>query len=85
MKCEDLVAYLSDYIDHNLDENLTAEAEAHLATCHNCRVVLNTTQQTILLYQKQGVQAIPPVKREKLYEKLREAFLNQPTESRGSL
>jgi len=45
MKCEDLLQYLSDYIDQELDEELTAEAQEHLATCHNCRVVLDTTQQ----------------------------------------
>lgn len=77
MKCEDLVTYLSDYIDHNLDDELVTEAEAHLATCHNCRVVLNTTQQTILLYQKQGVKTIPAVKRDALYRKLKTAFLKQ--------
>lgn len=77
MKCEDLVTYLSDYIDHNLDDELTAEAEAHLATCHNCQVVLNTTQQTILLYQKQGVKTIPAKKKDELYKKLKMAFLNE--------
>lgn len=79
MKCEDLVTYLSDYIDHNLSDELTSEAEAHLATCHNCRVVLNTTQQTISLYQKRGVQTMPTVKRDALYKKLKSAFLNQNT------
>jgi len=77
MKCEDLVTYLSDYIDHNLDGELATEAEVHLATCHNCRVVLNTTQQTILLYQKQGVQTISAARKDELYKKLEKTFLNQ--------
>lgn len=35
MTCEELLQYLSDYIDQNLDEELTAAAQAHLATCHH--------------------------------------------------
>ncbi len=78
MECAELVSYLSDYIDKNLDEDLTAEAQAHLATCHNCRVVLDTTQQTILLYRQHGQKAMPPVRRERLFNQLKEIFLNPP-------
>lgn len=79
MECEELIAYLSDYIDNNLDEALTAEAQAHLATCHNCRVVLDTTQQTIFLYRRQGEQrAIPAARRQRLFRQLQDAFLKHP-------
>jgi predicted anti-sigma-YlaC factor YlaD len=79
MECEDLVAYLSDYIDQNLDDELTVEAQEHLATCHNCRVVLDTTQQTIFLYRQQGQQRkIPASRRERLFDQLQEAFLKRP-------
>ena len=63
MKCEELLQYLSDYIDQELDEELTAEAQEHLATCHNCRVVLDTTQQTIFLFREQGKRTIPAASR----------------------
>jgi anti-sigma factor RsiW len=43
MNCSELMQYLSDYIDQELDEELTAEAQEHLATCHNCSVVLDST------------------------------------------
>lgn len=75
MKCEQLVQYLSDYIDQNLDEELVAEAQEHLATCHNCRVVLNTTQQTIFLFREQGKRTIPAQRRQRLFNQLQEAFL----------
>ena len=77
MKCEELVQYLSDYIDQNLDEALVAEAQEHLAICHNCRVVLDTTQQTIFLYRKQGQRTIPAQRRQRLFERLQEAFLQE--------
>jgi hypothetical protein len=76
MECKDLVQYLSDYIDHNLDEALTQEAQEHLATCENCRVVLDTTQQTIFLYREQGKREIPAARRKRLFNQLQDAFLN---------
>lgn len=74
MTCAELIQYLSDYIDRNLSEALTAEAEAHLATCHNCHVVLNTTQKTIALYRETGKQVIPAGRRAALFERLQAAL-----------
>ena len=75
MKCEELLQYLSDYIDQDLDEDLTVEAQEHLATCRNCRVVLDTTQQTIFLFKEQGKRTIPVARRQRLFDQLQEAFL----------
>lgn len=75
MKCEQLLQYLSDYIDQNLDEELTAEAQEHLATCENCRVVLDSTQQTIFLFREQGKRTIPAKRRVHLFDQLQDAFL----------
>lgn len=77
MKCEELLTYLSDYIDRDLDEALTAEAQEHLATCHNCRVVLDTTQQTIFLFRQQGKRTIPAARRQQLFNQLQDAFLKR--------
>jgi predicted anti-sigma-YlaC factor YlaD len=81
MECTDLLKYLSDYIDQNLDEELTAEAQEHLATCQNCRVVLDTTQQTIFLYRQQGERKIPATRRQRLFNQLQDAFLKRPEKS----
>lgn len=78
MTCEDLLQYLSDYIDQNLDESLTAVAEEHLATCHNCRVVLDSTQQMIFLFQEQGKRTIPAQSRQRLFNQLQGTFLQTP-------
>ena len=75
MKCEQLLQYLSDYIDQNLDEELTAVAQDHLATCQNCRVVLDSTQQTIFLFREQGKRTIPAKSRKRLFDRLQDAFL----------
>jgi anti-sigma factor RsiW len=75
MQCEDLMRYLSDYIDHNLDDDLAAAAREHLATCQNCRVVLDSTQRTILLYREHGqAQTIPLGRQQRLFEHVKAAF-----------
>ncbi|GMQ78758.1 MAG: hypothetical protein BMS9Abin02_1293 [Anaerolineae bacterium] len=73
--CEELLQYLSDYIDNDLDEELTAVAKDHLASCHNCRVVLDSTQQTIFLFREQGKRTIPAERRQRLFGQLQTAFL----------
>lgn len=75
MTCDELVSYLSDYIDHELDEDLAAAAQQHLATCQNCRVVVRTTQRVIQLGQEQYQVVLPPSRRERLFTRLRLAFL----------
>ncbi len=74
MNCEELIQYLSDYIDDGLDEELRADAREHLATCQNCRVALDTTRQMIFLYRETGRQAIPAQRRALLFRRLQEAF-----------
>lgn len=74
MKCEELVTYLSEYIDQNLDDELRADAQEHLASCHNCRVVLDTTQKTIFIYRQTGRQGIPAGRRQALLDRLQAAF-----------
>lgn len=77
MTCDQLITYLSAYIDNELDEDLTAAALQHLATCQNCQVVLNTTQRTILLGRGQAQRRIPADRRGMLFARLHEAFLRQ--------
>ena len=75
MTCDELVSYLSAYLDQELDEELTAAAQQHLATCPNCRVVLHTTQRVIQLGQAQYRVALPSSQRARLYTRLHQAFL----------
>jgi predicted anti-sigma-YlaC factor YlaD len=81
MECAQVVEYLSDYLDGNLSEALKAEAQAHIASCRNCRVVLDTTQQTILLYRERGRrEALPPRRHAALYAQLEAVLLaGKPT------
>ena len=78
--CDDLLQYLSDYIDDELDQELTEVAKHHLASCHNCRVVLDSTQQTIFLFREQGKRTIPAEPRKRLFDQLQVAFLTKEDE-----
>ena len=70
LTCEDLLTYLSDYLDGALPAELTAVAEEHLATCPNCRIVLDSTQQTLALYHQQYRRTIPLDTRRHLHAQL---------------
>jgi predicted DNA-binding protein YlxM (UPF0122 family) len=74
MNCEELIKYLSEYIDNDLSEALRADAQAHLANCHNCSVVLDTTRKTITLYKKHGEHSLTASRRQDLFEKLKSAL-----------
>lgn len=71
MTCEELIQYLSAYIDNELDGELRRDAQEHLATCQHCQIVLNTTQRLIFLGRGQQQRVIPATQREHLYERLR--------------
>lgn len=75
LTCEQLLQYLSDFIDNQLDQELNEAARRHLATCQNCKVVLNTTQKTITLAGETTQRTIPADRRQKLFADLEKSFL----------
>lgn len=77
MTCEELLTYLSRYIDDELDEDLTRDARRHLATCKNCQVVLTTTQRTMVLGRGQAQRTIPAERRSALFAHLQQAFADR--------
>jgi predicted anti-sigma-YlaC factor YlaD len=84
MNCEELIHYLSDYIDNGLTEKLRVDAEEHLATCRNCHVVLDTTRQTIVLFKETQREGIPVDRRSALFGQLEKALATRRS-GRGML
>jgi len=75
MTCEELVNYLSDYIENCLDDALTAEAREHLETCPKCHILLDTTEKTIMLCRNCAAkQTIPPARRQRILSQLQEVL-----------
>jgi predicted anti-sigma-YlaC factor YlaD len=51
VNCQDLLEQLSDYLDQETRKELCAAIEQHLERCTDCRVVVDQTRKTIMLYQ----------------------------------
>ncbi|MBS3753961.1 MAG: zf-HC2 domain-containing protein [Anaerolineales bacterium] len=70
--CQELAAYLSDYIDDNVeDEALCDEIEEHIHECENCQIVVDTLKKTLYLVHASAEQTVLPSSvRERLYHRL---------------
>ncbi len=73
MTCQEVVQSLSEYIDGALAPPVRASVEEHIAACHDCHVVLDSTQCTILLYRASHATALTGEKRRLLLRKLEAA------------
>jgi len=71
MDCETLVRHLSAYLDGELTDPLNEAARQHLATCQNCRIVLDSTRKTILLSRQERLSSsLSLARRQALYSQL---------------
>jgi len=68
MNCTDLLSQLGDYLDDQLSEDRRREVRSHTAECEHCRVVLNTTHQTIEVYKGKELYEVSPELRERLHD-----------------
>ncbi len=59
MKCTEFLDELTNYLDGVIDAQTKAELEDHLAWCHNCYVVCDTTRKTIEIYRNQELYELP--------------------------
>jgi len=49
--CRQLIEFIGDYLDGELDATERADFERHLAVCRSCRAYLETYRQTTALVQ----------------------------------
>ena len=73
MKCSEFLHELTDYLDGVIDANTKAELDEHLAWCHNCYVVCDTTKKTIEIYRDSQLYELP----EDLRSRLRTAIVSK--------
>ena len=59
LTCKEFLAELSDYLDENVDAEVRAKIERHIALCPNCWVVCDTTKKTIRVYKGMEPYSIP--------------------------
>jgi len=58
-ECRELLADLSDYLDGDLEQAICDRIEAHLSHCDDCRLMVDTTRKTLVLYRHMGQVEIP--------------------------
>ncbi len=73
MNCSDFLKELTDYLDGAIDERTKAELDEHLAWCHNCFVICNTTKKTIEIYRDSQLYELP----DDLRGRLRSAIMSK--------
>ena len=73
MTCSEFLKELTDYLDGVIDAPTRAELEEHLHWCHNCYVVLSTTQRTIQIYRESHLYELP----DNLRDRLRSAIMSK--------
>jgi anti-sigma factor RsiW len=78
--CKEFLNELTDYLDGAISQKDRAELEEHLHWCHNCFVVLKTTETTIEIHRNQEVYDLP----EPLRDKLRAAIMSKCKDAKKS-
>ena len=71
MNCRNIVRELSNYLDEALDTSLKASIEKHLEHCEDCKVVVDTTKQTIQIYCNSEPAPLPEDTRQRLRDALK--------------
>ncbi|HTS66928.1 MAG TPA: anti-sigma factor [Candidatus Acidoferrales bacterium] len=59
LTCKAFLSELSDYLDENVDAEVRAKLERHIAECPNCWVIADTTRRTIRIYKGMEPHPIP--------------------------
>ena len=52
--CEQVLAELSDYMDHSISDALRKEIEAHMVHCRSCQAIYDSTTKTLRLVTESG-------------------------------
>lgn len=70
LDCQDLLEQLGDYLDHEARQELCRAIEEHMHQCRDCRIVVDKTRKTILLYQADRSIPLPSTVTDRLQQAL---------------
>jgi anti-sigma factor (TIGR02949 family) len=71
MRCKEILARLSEYLDGELDSSLREALHQHLAGCGPCQIVVDNVRQTITVYKSGRPIELPPELHRQLCQLLR--------------
>jgi predicted anti-sigma-YlaC factor YlaD len=72
--CNEVYEKLSEYLDTDVREELARAIEEHRGHCTDCRVLIDTTRMTIVLYQANSAMATPIAISQRLKQALSVAY-----------
>ena len=81
MSCKKIILELSNYLDNELDSALRLEFEEHMGHCPDCRVIIDTTRQTIEVYRGCDPYPLPKSLHDRLQQAIRKRHGNPSGES----
>jgi len=70
IRCEEILRELCEYIDEEITPELRAQMESHLRACPHCKVLVDTTRQTMTLVANNSFLELPKGVSERLLERL---------------
>jgi predicted anti-sigma-YlaC factor YlaD len=74
VNCKKVILELSSYLDGAMDSTIKIDLEQHLALCEDCRLVVDTTRQTIQIFCNAEPVPLPDEVRSRLHAALLERF-----------
>jgi predicted anti-sigma-YlaC factor YlaD len=74
LDCRQVLAELSNYLDDDVTVELARAITQHLARCHRCWVVYDTTRRTLQIVSDALPPATPVAVSERLHARLREVY-----------
>lgn len=74
MNCKKVILQLSSYLDGVLDSNMRSDLEQHLASCTDCRIVVDTCRKTIQVFCNSEPVPLPDDVHKRLHNALLERF-----------
>ncbi len=72
LECKHVLAELSNYLDGEVCPELKRAIEEHLASCHRCTVIYDTTRKTLKIVTDVGPFELPVAVSARLHARLRE-------------
>jgi predicted anti-sigma-YlaC factor YlaD len=78
VNCKGVIHELSSYLEGDLDVTILTDLEIHLKRCEDCRLIVDTTRQTIEIYCKAEPVPLPEDVRVRLHETLSRLLRRAP-------
>nr|MBN2277982.1 zf-HC2 domain-containing protein [candidate division Zixibacteria bacterium] len=72
--CKKHIQHICDYIDGEIDESLCFELEQHLKECKDCRIMVDTLRQTVILCREGRKKPLPRELEERLSDAIRQRW-----------